>query len=778
MSFKRNVLACLAVLFSLAAFAQSPLQLWYAAPATQWEETLPLGNGRLGMMPDGGVTHEKIVLNDITLWSGSPQDANNYTAHNSVQEIQQLLLAGRNDEAEALVNANFVCAGAGSGHANGANVPFGCFQTLGDLLIDYHHTGEPGAYRRQLDLASATATTQFESAGIHYQREYFTSFGSDVGIIRLTADQRKALDFTVTLAREENGTLNIEGGELQLSGALSDGRGGTGMRYIARVRIQHRGGKLIVANNTLHLTGADEATLYVSVATDFRNTPYLTQSKTLMEAALKRPYQEEKQQHQRAFGKLFNRVSLEIEDEEATDLPTNERLAHFFERPEADNGLAALYFQFGRYLSICSTRPGLLPPNLQGLWAHQIQTPWNGDYHLNINAQMNHWPVEVANLSELHEPFIELIKTLAKEGEKTAKAYYNAPGWVCYMLTNVWGYTAPGEEASWGASTASGWLCNHLWEHYLFTQDTAYLADVFPILREAARFYHHTMIKEPRHGWLVTAPSVSPENSFRMANGKRVNVTMGPTIDNQIVRELYNNVLAAADQLNIQDSFMDTLGKDLAHLPPPVQIGSDGRVMEWLEEYPETDPQHRHVSHLYGLYPAPFISPQTTPEWAEAAKKTLQVRGDAGTGWSRAWKVLFWARLQDGDHALEILRQLLQPAMGHEINMSGGSGGTYPNLFCAHPPFQIDGNFGGTAGIAEMLLQSHAGFIHLLPALPKAWASGEVKGLKARGNYTVDIKWKEGKVIDYQIHSATNQPVDVLVNGKMIKYDNRKTTLF
>lgn len=771
MSFKSNVLCCLVVLCSFMAFAQQPLQLWYTAPATQWEETLPLGNGRLGMMPDGGITQEKIVLNDITLWSGSSQDANNYEAHKSVKEIQRLLLAGRNDEAEALVNANFVCTGAGSGHGNGANVPFGCFQTLGELQIDYHHADDAHAYRRQLDLPSAIATTQFETNGIRYHREYFTSFGSDVGIIRLTADKRRSLDFSVTLTRDERAKIKTEGQELQLSGALSDGRGGIGMRYIARIRIQHQGGKLTVDDRALHLAGADEAILYVSIATDFRNTSHLTRSQSLMEAALKHAYQAEKQLHQTAFGKFFNRVSLEIDDKSTADLPTDERLRRFYERPAADNGLAALYFQYGRYLSICSTRPGLLPPNLQGLWAHQIQTPWNGDYHLNINAQMNHWPVEVANLSELHEPFIELIKTLAQEGKKTAKAYYNAPGWVCYMIANVWGYTAPGEEASWGASTASGWLCNHLWEHYLFTQDTAYLAEVFPILREAARFYHHTMIKEPRHGWLVTAPSVSPENSFLMANGKRTSVVMGPTIDNQIVRELYNNVLAAAEQLNIRDPFIDTLGMDLAHLPPPVQIGSDGRVMEWLEEYREPEPQHRHVSHLYGLYPAPFISPQTTPEWADAARKTLQVRGDAGTGWSRAWKILFWARLQDGNHALEILRQLLQPTLGSEINMSGGSGGTYPNLFCAHPPFQIDGNFGGTAGIAEMLLQSHAGFIHLLPALPDAWSTGEVKGLKARGNYTVDIKWKDGTVVDYHIHSPTNKPVNVLVNGTMTVYN-------
>ena len=748
---------------------QQPLQLWYERPAAVWEEALPLGNGRLGMMPDGGLIDEKIILNDITLWSGSEQDPNNYNAYKSVAAIQQLLREGRNDEAEQLVNANFVCVGDGSGHGRGADVPFGCFQTLAELQIQYaHQQGEVADYRRSLDISTATAETSYRQGGITYQREYFTAFDGDVGVVRFSADTPKALTFSVTLSRDENAQLRLVGDELQLSGALNDGHGGTGMRYLVRIRIQHNGGKLVGEGKTLKLVGADKATLYVSAATDFRGNAYETQSARLMENALEIPYKTQKARHVSAFQQLFNRVSLRIEGAPTADIPTDRRLKRFFDNPAGDNAFAALYFQYGRYLSISSTRPGLLPPNLQGLWAHQIQTPWNGDYHLNINAQMNHWPVEVSNLPELHEPFIEMIKDIAEAGKKTAKAYYNAPGWVCYMMTNVWGYAAPGEQASWGASTASGWLCNHLWEHYLFTMDTTYLRDVYPVLRGAAQFYHHTLIREPSNNWLVTAPSVSPENAFLMPNGKRASVVMGPTIDNQIVRELYNNVIAAADVLGVRDAFVDSLGADLASLPPPVRVGPDGRVMEWLEAYAEPEPQHRHVSHLYGLYPAAFISPQTTPEWAVAARKTLEVRGDGGTGWSRAWKILFWARLQDGDHALEILRQLLQPAYGDETTYEGANAGTYPNLFCAHPPFQIDGNFGGTAGIAEMLLQSHAGFIQLLPALPAAWGEGEVKGLKARGNYTVDITWRNGKVIDYNIQSPDGVPVDVMVNGELV----------
>src|SRR5690606_10081895 len=344
--------------------------------------------------------------------------------------------------------------------------------------------------------------------------------------------------------------------------------------------------------------------------------------------------------HIAGYKNYFDRVDAQLGTTDRMDLTTDKRLENFVKDKTQDDALATLFFQFGRYLSICSTRPGLLPPNLQGLWAHQVQTPWNGDYHLNINAQMNHWPVEVGNLSELHEPFIDMIKTIAEAGRNTAKAYYNAPGWVCYMMTNVWGYSAPGEQASWGSSTASGWLCNHLWEHYLFTTDTAYLKEVYPVLQDAARFYHHTLVKVPDSGWLVTAPSVSPENAFLMPNGKRASVVMGPTIDNQIVRELYNNVIAAADILGMRDAFVESLENSLDYLPPPVRVGPDGRVMEWLEAYQETEPKHRHVSHLYGLYPAAFISPQTTPDWAAAAKRTLEARGDGGTGWSRAWKIL------------------------------------------------------------------------------------------------------------------------------------------
>jgi len=385
-------------------------------------------------------------------------------------------------------------------------------------------------------------------------------------------------------------------------------------------------------------------------------------------------------------------------------------------------------------------------------------------------VQMNHWPVEVTNLSELNLPLADLVKAMVPFGERTAKAYYNADGWVAHVITNIWGFTEPGEDASWGATTAgSGWLCNNLWEHYAFTNDKQYLAGIYPILKGSAQFYNSVLIEDPKTGWFVTAPSVSPENSFYMSNGKQAAICMGPVIDQQITRELFTNVINAAEILNIDEDFRNTLKSKLAKLPPPGRISSDGRMLEWLEEYKETDPKHRHISHLYGLYPASLITPEATPDLAEASRKTLDVRGDESTGWSKAYKLIFWARLHDGNRAHKLLTELLKPAIATGTNYSEG-GGTYNNLLCAHPPFQIDGNFGGTAGIAEMLIQSHAGYINLLPALPDAWKeTGRVKGLKARGNFTVDVNWKNGKVVDYKIYSPTPRKVKVMINGKLLE---------
>jgi alpha-L-fucosidase 2 len=766
----RLFVASLLSICLVQAYSQD-LMMWYDKPAARWEERVPLGNGQIGMMPDGKVHDESIVLNEISMWSGSPEDPNNYNAHQSVGRIQQLLKEGKNELAEQLVNENFVCKGLGSGLGNGASVPYGSFQNFGYLNFLHTIEGDVTAYKRTLDLSRAVATTTFKAGETTYLREYFTSFDKNFAVIRLTATKGKAITFATHFYRDENiSDMRVTTDDMTWSGNLPDGFAGKGMAFAGKVKVLTKGGTKLVYDNQIIVKQADEVLIYVALSTDYyRHDPVQANAK-MLQAAKRWRYRTLLAQHQKNFSAVFDRVSLQLDDvQRKMAEPTDVRIRNFFENPGQDNGMAALYYQFGRYLSIASTAPHVkdaLPPNLQGLWAHEIQTPWNGDYHLNINAQMNHWGVESGNLSEYHRPFIDLIKRLAVSGTKTAKAYYDAPGWVVYMMTNVWGYTAPGEQASWGASTASGWLCNHLWDHYLFTQDKKYLAEIYPVLKGAAAFYHATLVQDPRSGWWVTSPSVSPENAFRLPNGKTTAVVMGPTIDNQIVRELFQSVCKADEVLALQDPFAKQLADRLPHLPPPVVISPSGRVMEWLEDYEEVEPQHRHVSHLYGLYPASFISPVTTPDWAAAARKTLDVRGDEGTGWSRAWKILFWARLHDGDHALEILRQLLKPAFADDTSYDGVGAGTYPNLFCAHPPFQIDGNFGGSAGIGEMLLQSHDGYVHLLPALPKMWSSGKVSGLKARGGYTVDIAWEDGKVKDYKIYGQKGDQVKLLVNGE------------
>ncbi|RYY53716.1 MAG: glycoside hydrolase family 95 protein [Chitinophagaceae bacterium] len=746
--------------------AQSPLRIWFDKPAAQWEETLPLGNGRLGMTPDGGIDKERIVLNDITLWSGSPQDANNYNAYKQLPAIRQLIAEGKNEEAQKLVDKDFVCLGEGSGGRK-----WGKFQMLADLDIRYQYPSgknDVNDYTRWLAIDSAIAYTRFEKAGIRYTREYFSSFGDDVMVVRIRADKKASISLSVAISRPERGSSALNGKTLSLTGQLDNGTDGKGMLHQTQVRIVNTGGKQSAKGQELLVENADEVLLFISAGTDFKNPGYVKQLTTDLSAAMAKSFASQRQQHLRAFRKKFDRVSVALSSGPASLLTTDKRLAQHYKHPEDDPSLPVLFLQYGRYLSISSTRVGLLPPNLQGLWANQVNTPWNGDYHLDINVQMNHWPVEMSNLSELNLPLTELVRSLVKPGNRTAKAYYNADGWVAHVITNVWGFTEPGESASWGVSKAgSGWLCNNLWDHYEYSNDLAYLKSIYPILRGSALFYKSILVRNAKTGWLVTSPSSSPENSFKLPNGSHAAICEGATFDNQIIRELFGNIITASRKLNTDKAFADSLKAIMAELPPPGVVAPDGRLMEWLEDYQETDPQHRHISHLYGIYPGKLITADGTPELAAAAKKSLEVRGDDGPSWAIAHKQLFWARLQDGNRAFKLLREILKPTLKTDINYGAG-GGVYPNLLSAGPPFQIDGNFGAEAGIMEMLLQSHAGYVELLPAIPDLWKKqGTVKGLKARGNITVDFSWKDGKVTSYKLRSPSPQLVKLKVNGEM-----------